>query len=203
MECATEPAPIRAPPIRPTTFSCARVHDTCMRGSPFCLPEAVRVAVLTNPADARTPNRTLTLDLPPEPLVRLGTTIFPVAKDNSSPDSSGAEGWGGVVREIAEWARARGCLRLIEPSAPRRVGRLAQMRVAGDSSRSRTDRSAGGFDGRSAGAWSNASSPKRWDQIAIVIFSCGRWTPSVDFPWLTQEIGQGARDATVPMKRGA
>jgi hypothetical protein len=35
-----------------------------------------------------------------------------------------------VVREIAEWARARGRLRLTEPSAPRRVGRLAQMRVA-------------------------------------------------------------------------
>lgn len=37
-----------------------------------------------------------------------------------------------LVRELAEWARARGLLRLIDPSAPRRVGRLAQMRVASD-----------------------------------------------------------------------
>lgn len=37
-----------------------------------------------------------------------------------------------VVRELAEWAKARALLRLIEPSAPRRVGRLAQMRVASE-----------------------------------------------------------------------
>ena len=35
-----------------------------------------------------------------------------------------------LMREIAEWARARRLLRLIEPNGPRRVGRLAQMRVA-------------------------------------------------------------------------
>jgi hypothetical protein len=108
-----------------------------------------------------------------------------------------------VVREIAEWARARRLLRLIEPSAPRRVGRLAQMRVAGAFFQV-PDWSLGwGF------AWPTGQRMvKRFvpepigegRHIFVQSVDAARLSP--DFPWLTQEVGQGTRDATVLFVNG-
>jgi hypothetical protein len=110
-----------------------------------------------------------------------------------------------VVREIAEWARARGCLRLVEPSAARRVGRLAQMRVASEFF--------------VVPAWSvgwGIRLPARKRMVKrfvpeplgvnrdrhIFVRSVDAERLSPDFPWLTQDIGQGARDATVLFVNG-
>ncbi|MGC2777602.1 MAG: hypothetical protein WA418_18395, partial [Bradyrhizobium sp.] len=105
-----------------------------------------------------------------------------------------------VVREIAEWARARGCLRLIEPSAPRRVGRLAQMRVAREFFLV-PDWSVGwGFRRPVGKRMVKRFAPEplglhRDRYIFVRSVDAERLSP--DFPWLTQDIGQGARDATV------
>jgi hypothetical protein len=109
-----------------------------------------------------------------------------------------------VVREIAEWARARGRLRLVEPSAPRRVGRLAQMRVAREFF-SVPDWSLGWGVRWPAGKRMvkrfvpEALGVERDRHIFVQSVDAERLSP--DFPWLTQEIadqiGQGARDATV------
>jgi hypothetical protein len=110
-----------------------------------------------------------------------------------------------VVREIAEWARARGRLRLIEPSAPRRVGRLAQMRVASEFF-SVPDWSVGwGFRWPAGKRMvkrfvAEALGPRRDRHIFVQSVDAERLSP--DFPWLTQEIGQGARDATVLFVNG-
>src|SRR5262249_23859785 len=105
-----------------------------------------------------------------------------------------------VVREIAEWARARRLLRLVEPSAPRRVGKLAQMRVAREFF-AVPDWSMGwGF------RWPAGKrmvkrfvpepvGPARDRPIFVQSVDAERLSP--DFPWLTQEIAQGARDGTV------
>jgi hypothetical protein len=105
-----------------------------------------------------------------------------------------------VVREIAEWTRARGYQRLIEPSAPRRVGRLAQMRVAGEFFLV-PDWSVGwGFRWPAGKRMVKRFVPEalgaqRDRHIFVQSVDAERLSP--DFPWLTQAIGQGARDATV------
>jgi len=110
-----------------------------------------------------------------------------------------------VVREIAEWARARGCLRLTEPSAPRRVGRLAQMRVAGAFFLV-PDWSVGWGIRWPAGKRmvkrfvAEPLGLHRDRHIFVRSVDAERLSP--DFPWLTQEIGQGVRDATVLFVNG-
>jgi hypothetical protein len=110
-----------------------------------------------------------------------------------------------VVREIAEWARASGCLRLIEPSAPRRVGRLAQMRVAREFFLV-PDWSVGwGFRWPVGKRMVKRFVPEalgayRDRHIFVQSVDAERLSP--EFPWLTQEIGQGTRDATVLFVNG-
>jgi hypothetical protein len=113
-----------------------------------------------------------------------------------------------VVREIAEWARARGRLRLVEPSAPRRVGRLAQMRVAREFF-AVPDWSLGwGFRWPAGKRMVKRFVPEalglaRDRHIFVQSVDAERLSP--DFPWLTQEIADqiadqialGARDVTV------
>jgi hypothetical protein len=110
-----------------------------------------------------------------------------------------------VVREIAEWARARGCLRLIEPSAARRVGRLAQMRVA--SALFPVPAWSVGWGIRwPAGKRmvkrfvAEPLGVSRDRHIFVRSVDAERLSP--DFPWLAQEIGQGTRDATVLFVNG-
>lgn len=105
-----------------------------------------------------------------------------------------------IVRELGDWARARGLLRLIEPSGPRRVGRLAQMRVArayftvpdwavgwgvrwppGRRMVKRLTTEAVGVD--------------RDLQIYVQSVEAERLSP--EWPWLLQDIAPGDRDATV------
>jgi hypothetical protein len=105
-----------------------------------------------------------------------------------------------IVREIGEWSRARGYLRLIEPTSPRRVGRLAQMRVASEFFFV-PDWSVGWGYRRPAGR----CMVKRFvpevlgmnGDRRIFVQSVDAERLSPDAPWLTQEIGRGARDATV------
>jgi hypothetical protein len=104
-----------------------------------------------------------------------------------------------LTREIAEWARARGLLRLIEPNGPRRVGRLAQMRVAREffavpewsmgwgvrwpASRRMVKR-----------LTTEPLGPERDRQIYVQSVEAERLAPG--WPWLTQAIAPGTRDAT-------
>lgn len=105
-----------------------------------------------------------------------------------------------IVRELAEWARARGRLRLIDPSAPRRVGRLAQMRVA-RAFFTVPDWSVGwGFrlpaGRRMIKRFATEAVGLAGDRyIFVQEVDAERLSPQS--PWLTQEIGRGARDATV------
>jgi hypothetical protein len=105
-----------------------------------------------------------------------------------------------IVRELGDWARARGLLRLIEPSGPRRVGRLAQMRVARDFFT--VPDWAVGWGVR----WppgrrmvkrltTEAVGASRDLQIYVQSVASERLSP--DWPWLLQEIAPGDRDATV------
>jgi hypothetical protein len=110
-----------------------------------------------------------------------------------------------VVREIAEWARARGCLRLIEPSAPRRVGRLAQMRVARAFFLVPDWTVGWGVRWPAGNRMVKRFAPEplglqRDRHIFVRSVDTERLSP--DFPWLTQDIGQGARDATVLFVNG-
>lgn len=110
-----------------------------------------------------------------------------------------------IVRELADWARARGLLRLIEPSGPRRVGRLAQMRVA----------RAFFLVPDWAVGWNLRWPPgrrmvKRLTTEAVGVLrdryvfvqsvESDRLAP--EWPWLLQEIAPGDRDATVFYVRG-
>lgn len=110
-----------------------------------------------------------------------------------------------IVRELADWARARGLLRLIEPSGPRRVGRLAQMRIARDLF-TVPDWAVG---------WGVRWPPGRRMVKRLTTEPVGegrdRWVfvQSVDserlapgWPWLLQEIAPGDRDTTVLFVRG-
>ena len=105
-----------------------------------------------------------------------------------------------LVREIADWARARGVLRLMEPGGSRRVGRIAQMRVARDFF-SVPDWAVG---------WGMRLPPgrrvvKRFVPEAlgaigdryIFVKSVEADRLSPDWPWLTQEVARGSHDATV------
>jgi hypothetical protein len=104
-----------------------------------------------------------------------------------------------LMREIAEWARARGLLRLIEPNGPRRVGRLAQMRVAREFF-AVPDWSVGWGVRLPAGRrmvkrlTTEPLGPERDRQIYVQSVEAERLAP--DWPWLTQAIAQGSRDAT-------
>lgn len=105
-----------------------------------------------------------------------------------------------LMREIGEWARARNLLRLIEPSAPRRVGRLAQMRVA-QGFFTVPDWSVGwGFRWPAGRRMvkrfaTEALGPQRDRYIYVQSVDAARLSP--DWPWLTQETARGGRDATV------
>lgn len=105
-----------------------------------------------------------------------------------------------LMRELADWARAHGLLRLIEPAGPRRVGRLAQMRVA---------REFFPVPGWSAG-WGIRWPPGRRMVKRLTTEALGEsrdryiFVQSVDserlsprWPWLLQEVATGIRDATV------
>lgn len=111
-----------------------------------------------------------------------------------------------VVREVAEWARARGYLRLIEPTAPRRVGRLAQMRVATEFF-SVPEWSVGwGFRWPPGKRMVKRFVPEAMGTQRdhyIFVQSVDTENLSPDFPWITQEIGRGTRDATVLFVNGA
>ena len=85
-----------------------------------------------------------------------------------------------IVREIADWARARGRLRLIDPAGSRRVGRLAQMRVGRRMVKRLTAEPVGAEHDR---------------YIYVQSVESDRLAP--EWPWLLQEIAEGDRDATV------
>lgn len=105
-----------------------------------------------------------------------------------------------IVREIADWARARGLLRLIEPGGSRRVGRLAQMRVARDYFPV-PDWAVGWGVRWPAGRrmvkrlTAEALGEGRDRYIFVQSVASDRLSP--DWPWLLQEIAEGDRDATV------
>lgn len=105
-----------------------------------------------------------------------------------------------LVRELAEWARARGRLRLIEPSAPRRVGRLAQMRVARAFFMVPEWAVGWGFrwpaGRRMVKRFATEALGSARDRY-IFVQSVDTERLSPDWPWLTQEVARGARDATV------
>ena len=105
-----------------------------------------------------------------------------------------------IVREIADWARARGRLRLIEPGGSRRVGRLAQMRVARAFFQV-PDWAVGWGVRWPAGRrmikrlTAEAIGAERDRYIFVQSVESDRLAP--DWPWLLQEIAEGDRDATV------
>jgi hypothetical protein len=90
-------------------------------------------------------------------------------------------------------------LRLIEPAAPRRVGRLAQMRVAREFF-AVPDWSVGWGVRWPAGRrmvkrfTTEALGPERDRYIYVQSVEAERLSP--DWPWLTQEVASGVRDAT-------
>jgi len=110
-----------------------------------------------------------------------------------------------IMRELADWARARGLLRLIEPAAPRRVGRLMQMRVAREFF-SVPEWSVGWGFRLPAGRrmvkrfTTEALGAQRDRYIYVQSLDAERLSP--DWPWLTQEIARGTRDATVLYVQG-
>lgn len=110
-----------------------------------------------------------------------------------------------IVREIGDWARARGLLRLIEPAGPRRVGRLAQMRVARDLFPT-PDWAVGWGVRWPAGRrmvkrlTTEAVGAGRDAYIFVQSVDAERLSPN--FPWLIQETAAGDRDATVLYVRG-
>jgi len=105
-----------------------------------------------------------------------------------------------IVREIADWARARGRLRLIDPAGSRRVGRLAQMRVARDFFRVPDWAVGWGVRWPSGRRMvkrltAEAVGAERDRYIYVQSVESDRLAP--EWPWLLQEIAEGDRDATV------
>jgi hypothetical protein len=121
-----------------------------------------------------------------------------VGGDANARDATEAE-LHALMREIAEWARARGLLRLIEPNGPRRVGRLAQMRVAREFF-AVPDWSLGWGvrwpGGRRMVKRLTTEPLGAGRDRQIYVQSVDAETLSPDWPWLTQAIGAGTRDAT-------
>jgi len=121
-----------------------------------------------------------------------------VGGDPSAREATEAE-LHALMREIAEWARARRLLRLIEPNGPRRVGRLAQMRVAQEFF-AVPDWSVGWGVRWPAGLrmvkrlTTEPLGVERDRQIYVQSVEAERLSP--DWPWLTQAIAPGTRDAT-------
>ena len=121
-----------------------------------------------------------------------------VGGDPDARDATEAE-LHALTREIAEWARARRLLRLIEPNGPRRVGRLAQMRVAREFF-AVPEWSMGWGVRLPAGRrmvkrlTTEPLGAERDRQIYVQSVDAERLAP--DWPWLTQAIASGARDAT-------
>jgi len=110
-----------------------------------------------------------------------------------------------LVREVADWTRARGMLRLIEPGGPRRVGRLAQMRVAREFFTVPEWSTGWGFrwpPGRRMvkRLTTEAVGKARDRYIYVQSVEADRLSP--DWPWLLQEAATGSRDATVLYVQG-
>lgn len=110
-----------------------------------------------------------------------------------------------LVRELADWARAHGLLRLIEPGGPRRVGRLLQMRIARDFFAVPEWGAGWGLrwpPGRRMvkRLTTEALGEQRDRYIFVQSVETDRLSP--DWPWLVQEIAFGSRDATVLYVRG-
>ncbi|MCE1238143.1 MAG: hypothetical protein LWW93_17475 [Hyphomicrobiales bacterium] len=110
-----------------------------------------------------------------------------------------------IVREIGDWARARGLLRLIEPSGPRRVGRLAQMRVA--RAFFPTPDWAVGWglrwpEGRRMVKRLSTEPVGEGRDAYIFVQSVDAERLSPQWPWLVQEVAVGDRDATVLYVQG-
>jgi hypothetical protein len=110
-----------------------------------------------------------------------------------------------LMRELADWARARGLLRLIEPAGPRRVGRLTQMRVAREFF-TVPDWAAGWGIRWPPGRrmvkrlTTEAIGEQRDRYIFVQSVDCERLSP--EWPWLLQDIASGDRDATVLYVKG-
>lgn len=110
-----------------------------------------------------------------------------------------------LMRELADWARARELLRLIEPAGPRRVGRLTQMRVASDFF-SVPDWGAGWGIRWPAGRrmvkrlTTEALGQQRDRYIFVQSVDSEHLSPK--WPWLLQDIATGNRDATVLFVHG-
>lgn len=105
-----------------------------------------------------------------------------------------------LMREIADHARARGVLRLMEPTGARRVGRLAQMRVAREFF-TVPDWAAGWGVRWPAGRrmvkrlTTEGVGEDRDHYIFVQSVDSENLSPG--WPWLLQEIAPGSRDATV------
>ena len=128
----------------------------------------------------------------------LGETAGWIGGDPASRQATEAE-LHALMREIAEWARGRSLLRLIEPNGPRRVGRLAQMRVAREFFVV-PDWSVGWGVRLPAGRrmvkrlTTEPLGDAHDRQIYVQAVDAERLAP--DWPWLTQAVAPGARDAT-------
>lgn len=105
-----------------------------------------------------------------------------------------------LVREIADWARARSLLRLIEPGGARRVGRLTQMRVARDFFTVPEWGAGWGLrwpSGRRMVKRLTTEPVGRERDRFIYVQSVDAERLSPEWPWLVQEAAAGGRDATV------
>ena len=105
-----------------------------------------------------------------------------------------------LMRELADWARARGLLRLIEPAGPRRVGRLTQMRIAREFFTVPEWGVGWGLRWPSGRLMvkrltTEAIGEQRDRFIFVQSVEAERLSP--EWPWLVQEAASGSRDATV------